>query len=489
MALLKAGFLAVAHLIQEAATAMSHADIQSRISDDLNDQCRGTGKWCYLVAVFGDDKAGDCVYSCDGELCKAPYSCDTTGAKVDMSKAVDVVPLTTYETESTEVSEAGRRNSARDQKQIQTIHDHASALGATCGMAESKAPANAGQLKLTESVAFSVDIPLREAFSIGTKIKLISPGKGSTAWYTESALKQAATDKIFHAGLPMRIDHPTEAESSQRPEGSVKDWGAVLSKDAEWLESYVDRSGKDLGKGLYSEIKPFSDHAQTIAEKGPYAGVSIMANGNALVEAGRTVVKEGVPVLAKFTSAEGADMVTRAGAGGMFLTEAARTANPQEGGAADMDAAEVTKLVEAAVKAALAPVLAQQVPLTERAIRGDAREEATRILASVTLHEAAKTMVIENVLRDIPQKDGALDTAKFKETVDAEAKRVGAAFSQVTGGARVTGMGSAPVQIDAKEAERRTQESKDSEAQAISIFESLGMSKEAASAAAKGRAA
>ena len=89
----------------------------------------------------------------------------------------------------------------------------------------------------------------------------------------------------------MRIDHPTRAEESQRPEGSVKDWGAVLKHDAVWMDSYVSKSGTDYGAGLYSEVMPFSDHAATIAEKGPYAGVSICANGNALTEAGKTVMR------------------------------------------------------------------------------------------------------------------------------------------------------------------------------------------------------
>ena len=132
---------------------------------------------------------------------------------------------------------------------------------------------------------------------------------------------------------------------------------------------------------------------------------------------------------------------------------------------------------------------AQQTPLLERALRGDAREEATRILSGVTLHEAAKQMVVENVLRVIPSKDGQLDTAKFKESVDAEAKRVGAMVAAASGSGQVRGMGSAPVQIDAKEAERRAQAEKDTEAQAINVFESLGMPKDAAAFAAKGRAA
>jgi hypothetical protein len=213
--------------------------------------------------------------------------------------------------------------------------------------------------------------------------------------------------------------------------------------------------------------------------------MSIRASG--IAESGK--MRDGVPILKELTGAESVDVVTRAGAGGMILTEAAKPANPNTGGAAEMDAAEVAKLVEAAVKAALAPVIAQQVPLTERALRGDAREAATKILKDVTLHEAAKGMVIDTVLQNIPQTDGVLDQTKFAEAVNAEVKRVGAVIAASTGSGRVVGMGSAPVEIKPEEAARRAAAEKASDEEAVSIFESLGLPKEAATFAAKGRAA
>jgi hypothetical protein len=232
-------------------------------------------------------------------------------------------------------------------------------------------------------------------------------------------------------------------------------------------------------------MKVFADHAQMVEEKAAHVGMSIRASG--IAESGK--MRDGVPVLKELTGAESVDVVTRAGAGGMILTEAARTANPNTGGAAEMDAAEVAKLVEAAVKAALAPVIAQQVPLTERAIRGDAREAATKILKDVTLHEAAKGMVIDTVLQNIPQKDGALDEAKFAEAVNAEVKRLGAVIAASTGSGRVVGMGAAPVEIKPEEAARRAALAKTDEEDAVRIFESLGLPKDAATFAAKGRAA
>jgi hypothetical protein len=309
--------------------------------------------------------------------------------------------------------------------------------------------------------------------SPGKKIKLIAPGKGSTAYYTEAALKQAVADNIFKAGTPMRIDHPTEAEEAARPEGSVKDWGAVLSQNAVWLDDYAG-----AGPGLYSEVKPFTDHAQTIEEKGPYAGVSIQANGIALTENGKTVMREGVPVLAKFTSAEGVDMVTRAGAGGMFLSEAARTANSQEEEAVNAD--ELKRLQESHNAQ-----VAINKRLLERAIRGDAREAAETILKPLSLHEAVKAEVITNVLRDVPMKDGDLDREKFAEAVNAEAKRLGALAAALSGSGRVQGMGATvPTPIDAKEVERQATEKKALREAAVKAYMDIGMPKDAAERAA-----
>lgn len=340
-----------------------------------------------------------------------------------------------------------------------------------------------GALKLVESSAFAVDMPLREAFGSGTKIKLIAPGKGSSAYYTAEVLKKAATDKIFKAGTPMRIDHPTSAQESERPEGSVKDWGAVLAKDAEWLDAHPQ------GPGLYSELKKFSDHATTIEEKGPYAGVSIRANGSAVIEAGKPVLREGVPLLKEFTSAEGVDMVTRAGAGGLFLQEAARSANTtQIGGEVDMDAAEIKQLQES-----LAAREADTKRLLERALRADARDFIDRELRSVTLHEAGKRLVTDAIMdpaRAIPAKEGAIDESALKALVTAEAQRVGAVLAEITGSGQVRGMGAAaPPPVDAKEAERRAADEKTLRESAVKSFMALGMPKEAAERAADKEAA
>jgi hypothetical protein len=327
-----------------------------------------------------------------------------------------------------------------------------------------------GSIVLVESAATTEVIQLTEARA-DYEIKLIAPGKGSSAFYPSEVLKRDGP-KVFTAGTHVYLNHPTAVEEAQRPEGDVANLAGVLTSSAVYHEAHAK------GPGLYGRMKVFADHSQMVEEKAAHVGMSIRASG--IAESGK--MRDGVPVLKELTGAESVDVVTKAGAGGMILTEAAKPANPNTGGAAEMDAAEVQKLIEAAVKTA-------QAPLLERALRGDAREAAAGILAGVTLHEAAKALVIDNVLRDIPTKDGALDMVKFKEAVEAEAKRVGAVVSAATGSGQVRDMGSAPVQIDAKEAERRAQLAKTDEEEAIRVFESLGMPPDAAKFAAKGRAA
>lgn len=483
--ILRAGFLALAHKLQEASQAMSTDDVRTRLSDCLNDTFRGTGNWCYVVAVFGDDKSGDVIYSCNSDLKKAPYKIGKSGTAIETTAAVDVQPLTTYESESAEMLEAGRRNSGRDLKQLQSIHDASTALGAACGARESRGTLvgretlNNSTLSLVESAITLETIVLREA-KADYEIKLIAPGKGSSAFYPTEVLKRDGPS-VFKEGTHVYLNHATRSEEAERPEGDVKNLAGVLSKGAYWVESHAK------GPGLYGRMKVFADHAQIVEEKAAHVGMSIRANGEAVMEAGRPLLKEGLPTLSKLTSAESVDVVTRAGAGGMILTEAANPANPTQEAA--MDAAELTKLQEsiATANAAAATANAANAKLLERALKGDAREEATRILAGITLPESSKLRVIDTVLREaLPKTEaGELDTVKFTEAVNLEAKREGVYVAGLTDSGHVIGMGTPGEVTPAREAEKP----EEINARSVKIFERLGHSKEAAERAVKGRVA
>lgn len=548
---LRAGYLSVALRIQEAAGDLSANDVRTRLSDAINDANRGTGRWAYYIDHFGDGESGDVIYSCDGDIMRAPYSIsggEASAAKcvIDMDNAEDVVPRTIYEPEAEEedhyaaMEESYKRDGlysglplyerfiSKKERDAASADDFAGkgksfpilkpedveAAARSIGRAgdknlgpsgiksriiaiakrkgwekylpkawqsgggkESAAGTRApGDLHLTESAATLETIRLVESRA-DYEIKLIAPGKGSSAFYPQEVLKRDGP-KVFSAGTHVYLNHPTAAEESARPEGDVSNLAGVLTTTAEYRESHAK------GPGLYARMKVFADHAQMVEEKAPHVGMSIRANGTALTESGKPVMREGVPVLNSLTSAESVDVVTRAGAGGMILTEAARAATTHQEDS--MDAAEIKKLQEAVTAQA-----ALNARLLERALKGDAREEAAKILRTVSLPEAAKERVIDSVLREmIPQKDGALDVARLTESVNAAAKAEGAYLAQIGGAGRVFGMGAAaPVEIDAKEAERRAAQDKAEGEQAVAVFESLGMPKAAATFAAQGRAA
>src|SRR5208337_2919337 len=214
-------------------------------------------------------------------------------------------------------------------------------------------------IKLWESAATLETIRLQEA-KADYEIKLIAPGKGSSAFYPKEILQRDGP-KVFKAGTHVYLNHPTAAEEAQRPEGDVKNLAGVLTTDAAYNESHTK------GPGLYARMKVFADHAQTVEAKAPHVGMSIRASGKA--ESRQT--KEGLPVLTELTSAESVDVVTRAGAGGMILSESAAVNNNAANlEVENMTAADVQKLVEAGVRKATLP--------------DTARREAARLLDGVT---------------------------------------------------------------------------------------------------------
>ncbi len=486
------GIQAVALKIQEAS--MVHSDVRSRLSDAVNDAHRGTGDYGGYIDHTGDGETGDVIYSTNGDIRKAPYELGSQGGKavanIDMDNSTNVVPMTSYQEEADDddhyasMEEAlvksniytelplyerfiskGERAAASDDDfagkgksfpilkpgDVQaavhamgragssnvgasTLKSRIIAIAKRKGWTQYLPKAWRGDdsttkeaivpravlqaMDLQESAATLEPILLREARS-DYEIKLIAPGKGSSAFYPAEVLKRDGP-KVFAAGTHVYLNHPTSAEEAARPEGDVKNLAGVLSTAAVYNESHAK------GPGLYARMKVFADHAQTVEEKAPHVGMSIRASG--IAESGTK--KDGLPVLKELTSAESVDVVTKAGAGGMILTEAAKT-NSQEG---EMTLQEAQALIAKETAKATAPLL-------ERAIRADAKDEAMSVLETSKLPDATKKKIVEASLKQIPTKDGALDVEKFRAIVVAEAKSESEYLALVVGAGRVVGMG------------------------------------------------
>ena len=154
------------------------------------------------------------------------------------------------------------------------------------GDAKESAQAAGGGLRLVESAATLEAIRLTEA-KADYEIKLIAPGKGSSAFYPAEVLKRDGP-KVFGAGTHVYLNHATAAEEAARPEGDVRNLAGVLTTAAEYREAHAK------GPGLYARMKVFADHATTVEEKAPHVGMSIRASG--VAESGGKL-REGVPVL------------------------------------------------------------------------------------------------------------------------------------------------------------------------------------------------
>jgi hypothetical protein len=149
-------------------------------------------------------------------------------------------------------------------------------------------------------------------------VELITPGWGSSGYYSPQVLESAAQAEVFPAGLHMYLDHPSASESIERPERSVRDLAAVLTEAARWD-----------GNALVAEAAVFGPYREVLGQMSEAIGVSIRAaadvTDNAQAEGRRgRVVNQLVEGLS-------ADFVTRAGRGGRIVEvlESARTVEEQ----------------------------------------------------------------------------------------------------------------------------------------------------------------
>lgn len=134
------------------------------------------------------------------------------------------------------------------------------------------------------------------------RIDLITPGWGSSGYYSPQVLEAAAADQVFPAGTHMYIDHQTAVEQMDRPEGSIMNLAAVLTEDATWN-----------GTTLSARAKVFSSYAPALAEMREAIGVSIRASAE--VSQGEADGRRG-QIIERLVEATSVDFVTKPGRGG-----------------------------------------------------------------------------------------------------------------------------------------------------------------------------
>ena len=67
------------------------------------------------------------------------------------------------------------------------------------------------------------------------RIRIISPGWGSSGYYSPEVLKAAAP--LYKQGTHCYWNHPSRSEAHDRPERNLADLAGVLAEDAQWSNS------------------------------------------------------------------------------------------------------------------------------------------------------------------------------------------------------------------------------------------------------------
>ena len=339
------------------------------------------------------------------------------------------------------------------------------------------------------------------------KIKIISPGWGSSGYYSEAMLKRDGP-KIFKKGTHMYINHPTEEEANNRPERDLKDLAGVLESDGKW-----DSNGA-TGPGIYADAKVLPGYRDFIDSAAPYIGTSIRASGE--VREGEAEGKYG-PIVERLVDAHSVDYVTMPGRGGevLPLLEAARTSTHdrrdhtkaltelliQENANANGKENEMTEdqikaLIEESVKSSTSQLVTQNTELQtklsesstelarmkEALIFRDAKDVVNSTLAGLNLPDITRNRLAESCAKNPPVKDGALDKDTLVESVKAaaieEMKYVESFMGVTTGGGKPVGMGlSESKEITEEDADKALREA----------FSGFGFSDKALEVVVKGR--
>lgn len=155
-------------------------------------------------------------------------------------------------------------------------------------------------------------------------LTLITPGEGSSGFYSKEVLQQAADDKVWPRGTQSHVNHDTAVERMDRPEGDLRNLAAVLIEDA-----YINEAG-----ALVAEARVGSQWRDFVEDFQEFIGASIVANAEVSNSSTGRIIERLLP--GPFNRV---DLVTTAGRGGRIeeVLESARDALMKEATATNTD--------------------------------------------------------------------------------------------------------------------------------------------------------
>jgi hypothetical protein len=138
-------------------------------------------------------------------------------------------------------------------------------------------------------------------------VQFISPGWGSSGYYSPEVLQEAASSRIIPAGTHMYADHPSKTSREDRPERSIRDLMAVTTSDAQLASNGA----------LVGEVRVLAPYQELITDLKDHIGVSVLGDATDVYE-GEAEGRKG-RIIAGLAHINSVDFVTRAGRGGQVL--------------------------------------------------------------------------------------------------------------------------------------------------------------------------
>lgn len=137
------------------------------------------------------------------------------------------------------------------------------------------------------------------------RARLISPGWGSSGYYSPDVLKAAAG--LYRAGLKMFANHPTATERKELPERDVSKIAGYLVTDGVY-ESHPH-------PGIYASVKILPKYQDLVRHGKNVIGLSHYADGTTRI--GEAEGKRGT-IIERINQVHSVDIVTTPGRGGKF---------------------------------------------------------------------------------------------------------------------------------------------------------------------------